>query len=155
MKKLNVLELARFTQSGLIVLPICSVVSVRPELVEGWRYEADGDTRVCHWPVHNKVISGFQALRQASAPVAGLEPATKGLLQILGRIQSCISERATALFSIKPGVKSATSISGGCLSGSRRLSLSPLIVPGSGGAAVHNSRPDNPNNIYTPRSISL
>ncbi|GFO15154.1 hypothetical protein PoB_004165900 [Plakobranchus ocellatus] len=36
-------------------------------------------------PVHNKVISGFQALRQARAPVAGLEPATEGSLQISGR----------------------------------------------------------------------
>ncbi|GFO16768.1 hypothetical protein PoB_004327300 [Plakobranchus ocellatus] len=27
-------------------------------------------------PVHNKVISGFHALRQAMAPVAGFEPAT-------------------------------------------------------------------------------
>ncbi|GFN77993.1 hypothetical protein PoB_000449900 [Plakobranchus ocellatus] len=27
--------------------------------------------------VHNKVISGFQALRQARAPVARLEPTTK------------------------------------------------------------------------------
>ncbi|GFO38880.1 hypothetical protein PoB_006538500 [Plakobranchus ocellatus] len=27
--------------------------------------------------VHNKVISGFQALRRARAPVAGLEPATE------------------------------------------------------------------------------
>ncbi|GFO00199.1 hypothetical protein PoB_002670400 [Plakobranchus ocellatus] len=34
---------------------------------------------------HNKVISGFQALRQARAPVAGLEPATEGSLQISGR----------------------------------------------------------------------
>ncbi|GFO36809.1 cathepsin d [Plakobranchus ocellatus] len=36
-------------------------------------------------PVHNKVISGFQALRQARAPVAGLEPATEWSLQISGR----------------------------------------------------------------------
>ncbi|GFN78918.1 hypothetical protein PoB_000542400 [Plakobranchus ocellatus] len=34
---------------------------------------------------HNKVISGFKALRQAGAPMAGLEPATEGSLQILGR----------------------------------------------------------------------
>ncbi|GFN89487.1 hypothetical protein PoB_001599300 [Plakobranchus ocellatus] len=32
-----------------------------------------------------KVISGFQALRQARAPVAGLEPATEWSLQISGR----------------------------------------------------------------------
>ncbi|GFN83645.1 hypothetical protein PoB_001015100 [Plakobranchus ocellatus] len=37
--------------------------------------------------VHNKVISGFQALRQAKAPVAGFEPATEGLLQISGQIR--------------------------------------------------------------------
>ncbi|GFO24588.1 hypothetical protein PoB_005109300 [Plakobranchus ocellatus] len=29
--------------------------------------------------IHNNVISGFQALRQARAPVAGLEPATEDL----------------------------------------------------------------------------
>ncbi|GFN86761.1 hypothetical protein PoB_001326700 [Plakobranchus ocellatus] len=31
-------------------------------------------------PVHNKVISGVQVLRQARAPVTGLEPATEGSL---------------------------------------------------------------------------
>ncbi|GFO32462.1 hypothetical protein PoB_005896700 [Plakobranchus ocellatus] len=31
--------------------------------------------------IHNKVISGFEALRQARAPVARLEPATEGSLQ--------------------------------------------------------------------------
>ncbi|GFO10300.1 gamma-tubulin complex component 4 [Plakobranchus ocellatus] len=35
--------------------------------------------------VHNKVISGFQALRQAGAPEAALEPVTEGSLKILGR----------------------------------------------------------------------
>ncbi|GFO35371.1 hypothetical protein PoB_006187600 [Plakobranchus ocellatus] len=38
-------------------------------------------------PVQNKIISGFQALRQATAPVAGLEPATEGSLQISGRVR--------------------------------------------------------------------
>ncbi|GFO43484.1 hypothetical protein PoB_006998900 [Plakobranchus ocellatus] len=36
----------------------------------------------CIYPVHNKVISDFQALRQARAPVAGLEPTTESSLQI-------------------------------------------------------------------------
>ncbi|GFO42187.1 hypothetical protein PoB_006869200 [Plakobranchus ocellatus] len=36
-------------------------------------------------PVHNKVISVFQVPRQARAPVAGLEPAREGSLQISGR----------------------------------------------------------------------
>ncbi|GFO47971.1 hypothetical protein PoB_007447600 [Plakobranchus ocellatus] len=36
--------------------------------------------------VHNKMNSGFQALRQSRAPVAGLEPATEGSLQISGRL---------------------------------------------------------------------
>ncbi|GFO16053.1 hypothetical protein PoB_004255800 [Plakobranchus ocellatus] len=40
----------------------------------------------CIEPVHNKVISGFQALRQVRAPMAGLEPATEGSLRISGRI---------------------------------------------------------------------
>ncbi|GFO20817.1 chemosensory receptor a [Plakobranchus ocellatus] len=34
------------------------------------------------WLVHNQVISGFQALRQARAPVAGFEPVTERSLQI-------------------------------------------------------------------------
>ncbi|GFO34515.1 hypothetical protein PoB_006102000 [Plakobranchus ocellatus] len=44
-------------------------------------------------PVHNKVISGFQALRQARAPVAGLEPATEGSLQISGRTRKPLCYR--------------------------------------------------------------
>ncbi|GFN87749.1 hypothetical protein PoB_001425500 [Plakobranchus ocellatus] len=39
----------------------------------------------CIQPVHNKVISGFQALRQAGAPVAGLELAIEGFLHISER----------------------------------------------------------------------
>ncbi|GFN87012.1 hypothetical protein PoB_001351800 [Plakobranchus ocellatus] len=39
-------------------------------------------------PVHNQVISGFEALYQAGAPVAGLEPATEGSLQI--SLATCI-----------------------------------------------------------------
>ncbi|GFO11696.1 hypothetical protein PoB_003820100 [Plakobranchus ocellatus] len=35
--------------------------------------------------IHSKAISGFQALRQARAPVVGLEPTTEGALQILWR----------------------------------------------------------------------
>ncbi|GFN96964.1 hypothetical protein PoB_002347000 [Plakobranchus ocellatus] len=36
----------------------------------------------CVQPVHNKVISGFRAIRQARAPVVGVEPATEGSLRI-------------------------------------------------------------------------
>ncbi|GFO20452.1 hypothetical protein PoB_004695700 [Plakobranchus ocellatus] len=36
-------------------------------------------------PVHNKLISDFQTLCQASASVAGLEPATEGSLRSQGR----------------------------------------------------------------------
>ncbi|GFO04693.1 hypothetical protein PoB_003119800 [Plakobranchus ocellatus] len=35
-------------------------------------------------PVHNKVISSFQALCQARAPESGLEPTTAGSQQISG-----------------------------------------------------------------------
>ncbi|GFO48922.1 hypothetical protein PoB_007542700 [Plakobranchus ocellatus] len=42
---------------------------------------------------HNKVISGFRALRQARAPVAGLEPATEGSLQISGRTRKPLCYR--------------------------------------------------------------
>ncbi|GFO22575.1 hypothetical protein PoB_004908000 [Plakobranchus ocellatus] len=35
----------------------------------------------------NRVISGFQSLRQAMVPVAGLEPATEESLQITGRVR--------------------------------------------------------------------
>ncbi|GFO39863.1 hypothetical protein PoB_006636800 [Plakobranchus ocellatus] len=38
--------------------------------------------------VYNKVISGFQQLRRARAPVTGLEPATESLLQIQGGLTS-------------------------------------------------------------------
>ncbi|GFN83805.1 hypothetical protein PoB_001031100 [Plakobranchus ocellatus] len=41
--------------------------------------------RVTGQPVHKKMISGFQALRQARVPEAGLETATEGSLQISGR----------------------------------------------------------------------
>ncbi|GFO33589.1 hypothetical protein PoB_006009400 [Plakobranchus ocellatus] len=44
-------------------------------------------------PVHNKMISGFQALRQARAPVAGLQPATEGSLQISGRTRKPLCYR--------------------------------------------------------------
>ncbi|GFO03777.1 hypothetical protein PoB_003028200 [Plakobranchus ocellatus] len=45
-------------------------------------------------PVHNK-ISGFQALRQAKAPVAGLKLAKEGSLQILGWTHWPLSHRTT------------------------------------------------------------
>ncbi|GFO03973.1 hypothetical protein PoB_003047800 [Plakobranchus ocellatus] len=41
----------------------------------------------------NEVISGFQALRQARAPVPGLEPATDESLQISGRIRYIYEKR--------------------------------------------------------------
>ncbi|GFO40881.1 Zinc-binding in reverse transcriptase domain-containing protein [Plakobranchus ocellatus] len=44
-------------------------------------------------PVHNKVISGFKAPRQAGAPMAGLEPATEGSLQISGRTHKPLCHR--------------------------------------------------------------
>ncbi|GFO30541.1 hypothetical protein PoB_005704600 [Plakobranchus ocellatus] len=43
--------------------------------------------------VHNKVISGFQALRQARAPLARLEPSTEGLLQTSGRTRKPLCHR--------------------------------------------------------------
>ncbi|GFO21624.1 hypothetical protein PoB_004812900 [Plakobranchus ocellatus] len=46
--------------------------------------------------VHNKVISDFQALRQARAPVTGLEPATEGSLQISGRTRKPLCYRRPA-----------------------------------------------------------
>ncbi|GFO18136.1 hypothetical protein PoB_004464100 [Plakobranchus ocellatus] len=49
-------------------------------------------------PQNKNMISGFHALRQARAPVAGLEPATEGSLQISGRFcysfwHQCLLER--------------------------------------------------------------
>ncbi|GFO16110.1 neural cell adhesion molecule l1 [Plakobranchus ocellatus] len=44
--------------------------------------------------MHNRVIPGFQALRQARAPVAGLEHATKESLQISGNIPPYIRKPA-------------------------------------------------------------
>ncbi|GFO10894.1 hypothetical protein PoB_003739900 [Plakobranchus ocellatus] len=52
----------------------------------------------CLQHVHNKVISGFYSLRQAKAPVAGLEPATDGSMQISGRIQSPWCHQSPLLF---------------------------------------------------------
>ncbi|GFO35814.1 hypothetical protein PoB_006231900 [Plakobranchus ocellatus] len=43
--------------------------------------------------IHDKVISGFQALRQARAPVAGLEPTTEWSLQISGRTHEPLCHR--------------------------------------------------------------
>ncbi|GFN81518.1 hypothetical protein PoB_000802400 [Plakobranchus ocellatus] len=45
----------------------------------------DGDDDDDDDQAHNKMISDFQALRQARAPVAGIEPSTEGSLQISGR----------------------------------------------------------------------
>ncbi|GFO28203.1 hypothetical protein PoB_005470800 [Plakobranchus ocellatus] len=42
----------------------------------------------CIESVHNKMISGFKALRQAGAPMSGLEPATEGSPQISGGLTS-------------------------------------------------------------------
>ncbi|GFN89152.1 hypothetical protein PoB_001565800 [Plakobranchus ocellatus] len=50
-----------------------------------WGHHDDSTGPRVTGPVHNKVISGLRALRQAAAPVAGLEPATEGPLQISGR----------------------------------------------------------------------
>ncbi|GFN88964.1 hypothetical protein PoB_001547000 [Plakobranchus ocellatus] len=52
-----------------------------------------GGMGYCVEPVHNKLISGFKALRQAGAPVAGLEPAIEGSQQISGRIQKPMCHR--------------------------------------------------------------
>ncbi|GFO02728.1 hypothetical protein PoB_002923300 [Plakobranchus ocellatus] len=43
--------------------------------------------------VHNKVISGYEAPCQARAPMAGLEPATEGSLQISGRTRQPLYHR--------------------------------------------------------------
>ncbi|GFO16381.1 hypothetical protein PoB_004288600 [Plakobranchus ocellatus] len=60
-----------------------------------WRARCEISTReyLNDITVHNKVISGFQALRQARAPVAGLEPATEGSLQISGRTRKPLCYR--------------------------------------------------------------
>ncbi|GFO45295.1 hypothetical protein PoB_007180000, partial [Plakobranchus ocellatus] len=46
----------------------------------GFGFEVD----FCIEPVHNKVISSFQAINQARALVAGLETTTEGFLQTSG-----------------------------------------------------------------------
>ncbi|GFN98927.1 hypothetical protein PoB_002543300 [Plakobranchus ocellatus] len=55
--------------------------------VQGVFYKLSNTSEECRtlMPDHNKVISGFQALRQARAPVASVEPTTEGSLQISGR----------------------------------------------------------------------
>ncbi|GFO23635.1 hypothetical protein PoB_005014000 [Plakobranchus ocellatus] len=61
------------TDHSSIYLPPCP--SQRLDLLCG---QSQSEERDCG-PVHIKVISGFQALRQARPPVAGLEPATEGI----------------------------------------------------------------------------
>ncbi|GFO07557.1 hypothetical protein PoB_003406200 [Plakobranchus ocellatus] len=56
----------------------------------------------CIQPIHNKVISGFQVLRQARSSVAGLEPATKGSLHISGRIHFPLCHRRPMKDDYKP-----------------------------------------------------
>ncbi|GFN79105.1 hypothetical protein PoB_000561100 [Plakobranchus ocellatus] len=46
-------------------------------------------------PVHNKMIPGFQTLRQARALVAGLKPSTEGSLQISGRMRPSTNAKTT------------------------------------------------------------
>ncbi|GFO00009.1 hypothetical protein PoB_002651400 [Plakobranchus ocellatus] len=55
----------------------------------------DGDDRdgdVCVFPLHDKVISGFQALRQAKAPIAGLEPEAEGCRYQGGLASPCATD---------------------------------------------------------------
>ncbi|GFO10930.1 hypothetical protein PoB_003743500 [Plakobranchus ocellatus] len=61
---------------------------MRVEIQEGKKENERAVTEglgYCIKSVHNNVISGFRALLQAGAPMAGLEPATEGSLQISGR----------------------------------------------------------------------
>ncbi|GFO07149.1 hypothetical protein PoB_003365400 [Plakobranchus ocellatus] len=54
-------------------------------------------------PVHNKVISGFKALRQAGPPMAGLEPATERSLQISGRTHKPLCHRRPGQGTVQGG----------------------------------------------------
>ncbi|GFN95885.1 hypothetical protein PoB_002239100 [Plakobranchus ocellatus] len=76
----------RSTATPYLFLPN-SVFSASPCLITSSSSDlrSDGPFGVCIQPVHNEMISGFQALRQARAPVAGLKPAAAGSLQISGR----------------------------------------------------------------------
>ncbi|GFO17680.1 hypothetical protein PoB_004418500 [Plakobranchus ocellatus] len=49
--------------------------------------------------IHNKVISGFRALRQTRVPAAGLESATEGSLQISGGPLSTVPPTPQFFFS--------------------------------------------------------
>ncbi|GFO07738.1 hypothetical protein PoB_003424300 [Plakobranchus ocellatus] len=68
-------------------------------------------------PVYNKVISGFQALRQARAPVAGLEPATGGSLQISGQTHQPLRHRPPHTTHILPG------------KGKKTVNFASLVLP--------------------------
>ncbi|GFO36921.1 hypothetical protein PoB_006342600 [Plakobranchus ocellatus] len=67
--RLSDAELFRFTS---LLVWVYTLASAYLTFVSKVRSQTDQE------PVHNKVISGFQALCQARAPVAGLEPATEG-----------------------------------------------------------------------------
>ncbi|GFO42555.1 hypothetical protein PoB_006906000 [Plakobranchus ocellatus] len=62
-------------------------------VANGWTRKISNRERYCRRPghffpvklVYCKVISGFQAVRQAGASVAGLEPSTEGSQQISGQ----------------------------------------------------------------------
>ncbi|GFN79644.1 hypothetical protein PoB_000615000 [Plakobranchus ocellatus] len=71
------------SEMDVINILFASETSKSPE--RSRRQQSLAGTEMLQVPVHNKVISGFQALRQARAPVTGLEPATEGSLQISGR----------------------------------------------------------------------
>ncbi|GFN89601.1 hypothetical protein PoB_001610700 [Plakobranchus ocellatus] len=65
----------------------------RPRLTQNYHFMRSSRSYRALEPVHNKVISGFQVPRQARAPVAGLEPATEGSLQISGRTRKPLCYR--------------------------------------------------------------
>ncbi|GFO44932.1 hypothetical protein PoB_007143700 [Plakobranchus ocellatus] len=97
------------------------------------------------YPVHNKVILGFQALRQARAPVAGLEPATEGSLQISGRTRKplCYRRHHNALYIALNKIIQAIA---------RTLS-GPLSGQGAGGGARTRDRKVPADLYFTIDSI--
>ncbi|GFO06101.1 hypothetical protein PoB_003260600 [Plakobranchus ocellatus] len=62
-----------------------SSAQVRTRSTAPWTGEGP-EISFCIKPFHSKVISGSQDLRQASAPVAGLEPTTEESCRFQGRL---------------------------------------------------------------------
>ncbi|GFN89928.1 hypothetical protein PoB_001643400 [Plakobranchus ocellatus] len=78
------------------------------------------------------VISGFQALQQARAPVMGLEPATEGSLQISGRIRYPLCHRRPQTFIVEDKGGRFEPVTARCIPADFQQSISSTLPPNPG-----------------------